>query len=520
LILNDPRGRPAVARVGSRATLDELLRRAAQRRPDDIALLDPPNRDSFTDGKPRRLTYAQADRMVSAIAGRLRRMGLHTDSIVGIQIANTVEAVLTLLGVLRAGLIAMPLPLLWRRVECVAALGRVGANALIVSGRIGAIDHYDLAMHIAAEIFPVRYVCGFGRDAPDGLVPFDDLFTADKLDPIPPLEGERAGDPGAHLAVITWDVAADGLVPVGRSHSELIAGGLALLLEGRLAQDAVLLSTLTTSSFAGLAIAMMPWLLVGGTLALHQPFDPDTFLAQRQTLRCDTVIVPGPLVSQLAEAGHLAGGDGLTNVIGVWRTPERVARARPWRDATVRMIDVHVFGEIGIITACRSAGGKPAAIPFGVMFVPRGAKGAVAVAEIAATANGTVALRGRMVPRAAFPRGGMPFFQAAASGFVDTGYACLPDNAAMVVTGPPPGIVSCGGYRFVVRELQDLVALPENGAGSLAALPDALTGHRLAGTAADRDLVQQLLARLGANPLLVGAFHDRAQRSEERRPTA
>ena len=306
------------------------------------------------------------------------------------------------------------------------------------------------------RIFPIRYVCGFGGHAPDGLVPFDDLFTADKLDPIPPIEGERAGNPGAHLAVITWDVSADGLVPVGRSHSELIAGGLALLLEGRLAQDAVLLSTLTTSSFAGLAIAMVPWLLVGGTLALHQPFDPDTFLAQRQTLRCDTVIIPGPLVSQLAEAGHLAGGEGLTNAIGVWRNPERVSRAWPWRDAKMRMIDVQVFGEIGIIAAWRGAGGKPAVIPFGVMFVPRGAKGTVAVAEIAATPNGTVALRGPMVPRAAFPpgaeRSGMPYFKAAASGFVDTGYACLPDNAAMLVTGPPPGIVSFGGYRFVVRE--------------------------------------------------------------------
>ena len=82
MILNDPRGRPA-ARVGARVTLDELLRRAAQRRPGDIALIDPPNRESFTDGKPRRLSYAEADRMVSAIAGRLRRMGLHTDAIVG-----------------------------------------------------------------------------------------------------------------------------------------------------------------------------------------------------------------------------------------------------------------------------------------------------------------------------------------------------------------------------------------------------------------------------------------------------
>src|SRR5262249_55089008 len=161
-------------------TLDELLRRAALRRPHEAALLDPPNRTSFTSGKPHRLTYAQADRMVSAIAGRLRRMGLFTDAIVGLQIANTGQSVLTLLVVLRAGLIAMRLPLLWRRAEAVAALGRIGAHALIVSGRIGAVDHYDLAMQIAAEIFPVRYVCGYGDNAPDGLIPFDDLFTVEK----------------------------------------------------------------------------------------------------------------------------------------------------------------------------------------------------------------------------------------------------------------------------------------------------------------------------------------------------
>jgi hypothetical protein len=201
MILTNPRGLPATTRIGARATLDELLRRTAQRQPDAVALVDPPNRDSFTGGRPRSLTYAQADRMVSAIAGRLRRMGLYTDAVVGIQVANTVESVLTLLGVLRAGLIAMPLPLLWRRAEAVAALSRVGVHALVVSGRIGELDHYDLAMQIAAEIFPVRYVCGFGGDAPDGVISFDDLYDANILDPLPSLDAERAGDPGNHVAV-------------------------------------------------------------------------------------------------------------------------------------------------------------------------------------------------------------------------------------------------------------------------------------------------------------------------------
>jgi hypothetical protein len=515
VILADPRARPAATRIGGRATLDELLSRAAARRPDAVALIDAPNRESIADGKPRRLSYRQADRMVSAIAGRLRRMGLHTDAIVAIQMANTVENVLTILGALRAGLIAMPLPILWRRADMVAALSRVGATALIVSGRIGAAHHYELAMQVAAEIFPIRYVCGYGGDAPDGLVPFDDLFMTEKLDPIPAWDEERAAEPGpgAHLAVITWDVSADGLVPVARSHTEMIAGGLAVMLEGRLQQNAMLLSTLTLSSVAGLATALIPWLLVGGTLALHHPFDPEVYLAQLTTMGFDAVVVPGPLAAQLAESGRPVMGAGSPDLIGVWRAPERLGRALPWRETKARMTDILVFGETGLVAACRGPGGKAAVVPFGVVPAPRAPKGSIIAAEIAPTSVGTVAIRGPMVPRAPFPpgaeRSGLPYFRVAASGFVDTGYACRPDISAMVVTGPPPGMVSVGGYRFVMAELQDTVNRAECGPATVAVLPDALAGYRLTASAPDREAMQAALAMRGANPLLVGAFQPR-----------
>ena len=164
----------------------------------------------------------------------------------------------------------------------IPAAGGVDSTALIVSGPMGTTDHYALAMQVAAEIFPIRYVCGYSAGAPDGLVPLDNLFDIGKLDPIPAWGEERAGEPGptGHLAVITWDVGADGLVPVARSHAELIAGGLAVMLESGLQQDCVLLSTLMSSSFAGLATGMIPWLLTGGTLALHHPFDAHTYANQ------------------------------------------------------------------------------------------------------------------------------------------------------------------------------------------------------------------------------------------------
>ena len=66
------------------ATLDELFRRAGVQSADTVALIDPPNRASFTDGAPRKLTYAQADRAISALAAKLCRLGLQTDTVVAI----------------------------------------------------------------------------------------------------------------------------------------------------------------------------------------------------------------------------------------------------------------------------------------------------------------------------------------------------------------------------------------------------------------------------------------------------
>jgi hypothetical protein len=497
--------RPPSSRSGGRATLDELLRRAAVRRPDALALVDPPDRESFTDGAPRRLTYAETDRIVSAIAGRLRRLGLRADAIVGIQVASTVESALSLLGVLRAGLIAMPLPLLWRRAEAIAALGRVGVSALIVGGRLGELDHYDLAMQIAAEAFPVRHVCGFGARLPDGVTSLDDVRAMRELGPVPTLP-ERAEEPAAHVAVITWDVCADGLVPVARSHAELIAAGLALVLEAEIRPEPVLLSTLTLSSFAAFAAEVVPWLIRGGTLVLHQPFDADVFLTQIDMVPVDTVVLPGPLASDLAEVGQLGAGD--YTIMGVWRAPERLARARPWRARKARLTDVQVFGEAGLLAARRGEDGMPTTFRFEVGFAPQGPNGRLMAVEVAPTPHGTVALRGPMVPRASFPAGaersGLPCLKIAPSGFLDTGYACRAHSETLVLRAPPPGIVTVGGCRLALRDLE----IPAGGTGTatLAVLPDILAGHRLAGIAADHDAVERALASSGANSLLTGAF--------------
>ncbi|HET7912794.1 MAG TPA: class I adenylate-forming enzyme family protein, partial [Pseudolabrys sp.] len=275
---------------GITTTLDDLFRRAGVRRPDAPALVDPPNRSGFTDGPPRTLSYAEADRAISAVAARLRGLGLQTDAVVAIQLPNTVESVVAYLGVLRAGMIAAPLPLLWRRRDLVDCLGRVSAKAIVTCARVGRAAPAELAMHTAAALFPIRHIFGFGQNLPDGIVPIDAAFAPGDTDAAAmPVRPDSAA---THVAAITFGVDARGIAPAARNHTEFISGGLAVFLEAGIAPNACLLSTIPISSFAGAALTLVPWLLSGGTLHLHHGFDSTAFAAQRDTAHCDMLALP------------------------------------------------------------------------------------------------------------------------------------------------------------------------------------------------------------------------------------
>jgi AMP-binding enzyme len=511
---------PRYARLeaGAGLTFDRLFRYAAAQHADDIALIDPPNREDFTAGAPRALTYAQADRAVTAIAARLCGLGLAPDHVVGVQLPNTVEGVLALLGVLRAGLVASPLPLLWRRADCAAALAAIGARALIATSRIGATDHCELAMYTAADAFTIRHVCMFGGSH-DGVVPFDDALSEAAPAFAPP---EPGADASAHVAMVTWDIDPAGPVPVARSHLELMMAGFEIMREGRFAAGTVILSSLCLGSLAGVATTLATWLLSRGTLVLHHPFEPAILRRQILDHECGAVIVPGSLAVRCAQAGMFRGS-AVDKVMAVWRAPERLAACPTWPSPAPALIDVIAFGETGLFAAMRGVGGRPVGIRPGASPRPHRNPKALVLIEAAATPAGTVALRGPMVPLHPFPsavdggaaprpgvEGRATRPAADANGFVDTFYPCrfAPGAGTITVTGPPAGIASVGGYRFVVARLQEAVSRIDP-AAMIAAFPDALTGQRIAGIAPRREALQEELARLGLSPLVVNAFRPR-----------
>ena len=72
-------------------------------------------------------------------------------------------------------------------------------------------------------------------------------------------------------------------------------------LESDVPQGATIMSAFAPMSFAGLASSLAVWLLSGGTLVLHHPFDGEVLEQQINEQACDTLIAPAPLALRLDE---------------------------------------------------------------------------------------------------------------------------------------------------------------------------------------------------------------------------
>jgi acyl-CoA synthetase (AMP-forming)/AMP-acid ligase II len=489
-------------------TIDGLFRRILARKPDAPALLDPLNKPRVTGQPSKRLTFAEVDRAISALATHFIEAGLPNNSVIAIQLPNTVEFILTVLAAHRAGLVVALLPLLWRQAELTVALNRTGARAIVTSGKIDGVGHADLAMNAAAEAFSIRHVCGFGDDLPEGMASLDRALEAKSA------ATRAVTQDGRKAAMISFDVTAEGFRPVPRTHLNLIAGGLALSLESDLPQGSTVMSALAPSSFAGLTSSLVVWLLSGGALALHHPFDGDVLERQINEYSCATLIAPAQLALRLAEIDMASRLPSLRNVIGLWRAPEQVASSPAWAVEQATLTDVYLFGEAGLFCARRTADGAPAPILPGPHGAPREIPGSSIAGDVFLTPKGTLALRGPNVAVQAYappPPPSDTLTTHPPRDFVDTDYAARIDRStgAICITAPPSGIIAVGGYRFLSQDLQQWATRLGQGA-LLTALPDRLSGHRLAGRAQDNARAREALGELGLNPLMVEAFRDRA----------
>ena len=89
-------------------TIDGLVRRAVDARPNEEALADAPNRATLDGGLPQRLTWTEVDARIDGAVAELRAAGVGLGDSVRVQLASVVKLPITLLAYFRMGAVAAP----------------------------------------------------------------------------------------------------------------------------------------------------------------------------------------------------------------------------------------------------------------------------------------------------------------------------------------------------------------------------------------------------------------------------
>ena len=262
---------------------DELLRARAAERPDATALVDPANREALLGSEPRRLTWAQLDASVTETAGQLAGHGVGVDDVVGTQLPNAVELLVTTLAITRLGAIVCPFPTAYREHELSTLAPVAGLTVMVTVGVLAGRDHATSAAATGVRVL----VWDSGTLTPDaGRGPVERL--------------RRHPSEAATLCWTSGTEAAPKGVP--RCANGWAVIGAACAAAPALTADDVILNPFPLVNMAGFGGVLVPWLLTGATLVQHHPFDLPTFLAPDRDERVSYTLAPPALLAGMLDA--------------------------------------------------------------------------------------------------------------------------------------------------------------------------------------------------------------------------
>ena len=234
-------------------TLYTLLARHAARRPHAFALRD----------SRRRLTWAELQALVDAVAAELDEAGLKRGERVAVWLPNRVEAVAVLLACSRQGYVCNPsLHRNYTVAEILELLTRTRAAALFAQPGYGADTHRADIFEAVAELPNLRHLCTLG-DGPPEAAPFPSPQAGQSL---PPLDTNP--DTVTYLAFTSGTTGT----PKGVMHSDntLLANARAMVADWHHDERTVLLS-LSPLSHHIAAVAIAQALAAGMELVVNDP---------------------------------------------------------------------------------------------------------------------------------------------------------------------------------------------------------------------------------------------------------
>ena len=298
-------------------TLGDLFLDLARTRAAEPAVADPPNRAQITGGQPKRWSYAELLREVGRCSGFFHQQGLKRDDVIVMQLPNCVEMHAVYLACAMSGIVVSPVPVQYRAHELKHVVAGTGARMAITAGRVGphpAAEHW--AQH-AGELDGMEAVWAFGDALPAGVRSLDQgladapCWSADELQAHARAIGLSAHD----VVTICWTSGTEAQPKgVPRNHNEWLIVGISVVEAAQLEQRARLLIPFPFVNMAGVSTSLAAWLLTGGCLHHHHPFDLDVFIDQLRNDPPDYTVAPPAVLSLLLKAPDKLRGVDLSRL--------------------------------------------------------------------------------------------------------------------------------------------------------------------------------------------------------------
>ncbi len=298
-------------------TLGSLFLDTVQRLPQALAVADAPNRPAITGEPPERWTWSQLQWRAGQYAAFLHHHGLRKDDVLVMQLPNCVEMHAIYLACAISGIVVSPVPVQYRAHELLHVLEMTRARLAITTARVGNYAQAAQWSPLREQQPALQQVWALGdataADWPPGVCALAPELAATPAWDAPQLRDHmQAIGVGAHdVVTICWTSGTEAQPKgVPRNHNEWLIVGQSVIDAGQLQQGAQLLIPFPFVNMAGVSVSLVAWLMVGGTLHHHHPFDIDVFIEQLRRDPMDyTVAAPAVLSMLLKSPEKLKGAD-------------------------------------------------------------------------------------------------------------------------------------------------------------------------------------------------------------------
>ncbi len=420
-------------------------------------------------------SYAQVEHLSGQVAGNLRALGLEPGAKVAVQLPNVPQFVFSYFGILRAGLVMVPLNPLLRAPEVAYHLENSDAEVLVTFDLLA-----EEADRGAREAGGVRtYVVDSGTGTrPEGTRGFDELLAPVEA---PDIEPTRADD----TAVLLYTSGTTGR-PKGAelTHFQLLmnctVGGQLLGVE----DDDIQVGVLPMFHVFGLSSVLNPTIRWGTTVVLVPRFDAETVLDAIETHRATIFSgVPTMYVALLAAAGERELSSLRVAISGGAAIPGEVIRAFEERFSGVVILEGYGLSETASTTTFNISAeqrkvlsiGKPVWGVQARVVDPEGRRLPPGPEHV-----GEIVVRGHNVMKGYY-KNPEATAEAMRGGWFHTGdLAYADEDGYLFVVDRLKDLVIRGGYNVYPREVEEvLYEHPAVAEVAVVGKPDATLGEEV-----------------------------------------